>query len=133
MSTTNPARIACAFRAALHFIARTQVESNARNRSEFICHALAEAVRQGRVEREVAKEARAIVEARIAPAFTINTWLTRQGCLQQMEAHDDSRFDEIQTYRIRWVNELAREFFDAAPSIYPAPPFKPSKRLMQLD
>jgi hypothetical protein len=112
----NPARIACAFRAALHFLAGpNDFKQSPVVKQEFICVSIDLAIQGKLVDADVGDAAIDVIMERIYPALTVNEWAWSKNLLDINNKDREGCARELQEFRHRWVNELAREFFAKAP------------------
>ena len=115
MKQINPARIACAFRAALHFLATPDDWHRLVEKPEFICVSIECAIRGKLVDADVGEAAIEVIMERIYPASTVEDWTWSKNLLDINNEDRKGDFRKLQEFRWRWVNELAREFFSKAP------------------
>lgn len=116
----HPVSIACALRASKHFLARVvDYKKVGPDRTKFICRAVDRAVQKGLVDVLTGEATKQVLEQRLIPHNNVYTWLVREGHYDPVLSQDDDResFEKIQEFRHSWVDELAREFFNKAPSI----------------
>jgi hypothetical protein len=118
----HPFKLACAFRAAQKYISKSVAD---RDSPSFICIGLQRAARAGRIDFDTRIAAEAIVCKRIYPHYTVESWLVDQGLIPK-EDRPAGTYNLVQDYRHRWLEELAREYFAAAPDMN-APRWSPRK------
>ena len=110
MAKVSKKEIAQAFRNAVPRLYRTDAEKRRcparRCGNEFICHAIFDGNNTGTYESKaittVGAAARRVIEKRIRPYGTINSWLRHQG----VEIWNG----DIQVYRHAWLQQLIQEF-----------------------
>lgn len=104
-------QLAAAFKAAIPYLARKLSEEKSSDRTEFICHALWNAKRAGKIKADLMERARGIVMKRLDGCGTLNTWMEEKiGCeaVQTDQHNNDQR--KMQATRLAWLNSLVEEF-----------------------
>ena len=72
----------------------------------FLCWAVTAAYRAGKIDLEQVKLAKSLIEHRICPHHTADTWLVASGGVPNEELTHPA----VQTYRKRWLASLIEEF-----------------------
>jgi hypothetical protein len=86
------------------------------NHHAFICLALEDLADEGEITDETALLAQTeVIEARLNGAYTLNTWLVRQGAVDEREARNDpEHHSRVNQHRLAWLDLLIKEFSDLA-------------------
>jgi hypothetical protein len=75
-------------------------------KERYICTAISTASECGYSDAAGARLARAMIEERIAPLYTIESWLS----INVPDAYDARYKNVVQQYRHRWLDALIEEF-----------------------
>lgn len=74
-----------------------------------ICDALDDAVGLGELTPLQVAQAKDVIHARMSPQPNVIDWLANEGFITHSSAYNEDE-THVQEFRLRWVNELIKEF-----------------------